>query len=119
MVEFAYNNSKNESTSHILFKLNCGYHPCVSFKNKYDARSRSFSAKGLAMELKELINICCQHFLHAQNLQKQAYDKEMKPQSYAIGEKVWLSNKYIKTKKNRKLEAKFFGFFQIFYPVEK
>ena len=43
----------------------------------------------------------------------------MKPQSYAPGEKVWLNSKYIKTKQNRKLEAKFFGPFQILHPVGK
>ena len=26
MAEFAYNNAKNASTGHILFKLNCEYH---------------------------------------------------------------------------------------------
>ena len=43
----------------------------------------------------------------------------MKPQSYAPGEKIWLNSKYIKTKQNRKLEAKFFGPFQILYLVGK
>ena len=43
----------------------------------------------------------------------------MKPRSYAPGEKVWLNSKYIKTKQNQKLEAKFFGLFQILYPVRK
>ena len=33
--------------------------------------------------------------------------------------KVWLNSKYIKTKQNRKLEAKFFGPFQVLYPVAK
>ena len=43
----------------------------------------------------------------------------MKLQSYALGEKVWLNSKYIKTKQNQKLEAKFFGPFQILHPVGK
>ena len=43
----------------------------------------------------------------------------MKPQSYALGEKVWLNSKYIKTKQNWKLEAKFFGPFQILHLVGK
>ena len=78
MAEFTYNNSKNTSTGHIPFKLYCGYHFCCFFENKYDACSKSSLAKKLAVELKELINICCQNFLHAQNLQKQAYDKRVK-----------------------------------------
>ena len=43
----------------------------------------------------------------------------MKPKSYAPGDKVWLNSKYIKTKRNRKLEAKFFGPFRVLHPVGK
>ena len=43
----------------------------------------------------------------------------MKSRSYAPGEKVWLNSKYIKTKRNWKLEAKFFGPFRVFHPVGK
>ena len=43
----------------------------------------------------------------------------MKPQSYILGKKIWLNSKYIKTKQNQKLEAKFFGPFQILHPVGK
>ena len=32
IAEFAYNNAKNANTGHTLFKLNCGYHPCVSLR---------------------------------------------------------------------------------------
>ena len=43
----------------------------------------------------------------------------MKPRSYVSGDKVWLNSKYIKTKQNPKLEAKFFDFFQVLQPVGK
>ncbi len=59
MAEFAYNNAKNASTGHIPFKLNCGYHPKVSFKEDVDPRSRSCSANELAEELRELMEVCC------------------------------------------------------------
>ena len=39
--------------------------------------------------------------------------------NYVLGKKVWLNKKYIKTKRNQKLESKFFRPFQIFYTVEK
>ena len=32
MAKFAYNNTKNSSTGHTLFELNCGYHLCVFFE---------------------------------------------------------------------------------------
>lgn len=65
MAEFIYNNSENTSTSHILFKLNCGYHSHVFFEDKYNAYFQSFLAKELAVKLRELINVCWQNFLHA------------------------------------------------------
>ena len=43
----------------------------------------------------------------------------MKPNSYAPGNKFWFNSKYIKTKQNQKLEAKFFGPFQVLHPVGK
>ena len=43
----------------------------------------------------------------------------MKPKSYSPGDKVWLNSKYIKTKQNRKLEAKFFGPFRVLHLVGK
>ena len=119
MGEFAYNNSKNASTGHTPYRLNCGYHPYISFENKCNARSRSSSAKGLATELRELINIYYQNLLHAQDLQKQVHDKGVKLQNYALSKKVWLNSKYIKTKKNQKLKAKFFGPFRVFHLVGK
>ena len=100
IAKFAYNNSKNASTGHTPFELNCSYHPRVSFEDKCDACSRSSLAKGLAMELRELMNIYCQNLLYTQDLQKQAYNKGVKPQSYVPGEKIWLNNKHIKTKRN-------------------
>ena len=56
---------------------------------------------------------------HAQELQKQAHDKGVKPRSYAPSDKIWLNNKYIKIKCNRKLEAKFFRPFQVLHPIRK
>ena len=39
--------------------------------------------------------------------------KNIKPQNYALGNKVWLSSKHLKIKQNCKLEAKFFNLFQV------
>ena len=63
--------------------------------------------------------VCQENLHHAQELQKRAHDKGVKPWSYASGKKVWLNSKYIKTKRNRKLEAKFFGPFRVLHPVGK
>ena len=65
------------------------------------------------------MTICQENLHHAQKLQIQAYNKGVKPRNYAPGNKIWLNSKYIKTKQNRKLEAKFFKPFHILYPVCK
>ena len=118
MAEFAYNNAKNTCTSYILFKLDYGYYPKVSFKENFDLSIKSYSINKLAEKLKKLIEICCQNLLYAQELQKKAHDKEIKSCSYTLGNKIWLNSKYIKIKRNKKLENKF-GSFQVFHAIKK
>ena len=119
MAEFAYNNAKNASTGFTPFELNCRYHPRVSYEEDLDPRSKSRTAEELSSELQELMTVCQQNLHHAQELQKRAHDKGVKPRSYAPGDKVWLSSKHLKTKRNRKLEAKFLGLFRVLHPVGK
>ncbi len=116
---FAYNNVKNTSTGHTLFELNCGYHPQASYKEYVDPHFQSKSVDKLVTKLRELIIICKENLQHAQKLQKRYHDKYAKPRSYGPGEKVWFNSKYIKTKRNRKLEAKFFKPFRVLYPIVK
>ena len=117
MAEFAYNNTKHTSIGYIPFKLNCGYHPYVSYKEDVNPRSRFKVADELIEELRNLMAICRENLQHAQKLQKQAHDKGTKPRNYISGKKAWLNSKYIKTKHNRKLEAKFFKLFRVLHPV--
>ena len=65
------------------------------------------------------MTVCQKNLDYAQKLQKQAYNKSVKPKSYAPDDKVWLNSKYLKIKQNRKLKAKFIGLFQVLHPVEK
>ncbi len=119
IAEFAYNNVKNASTGHNPFEVNCSYHPRASFKEDVDPRSRSHSANELAKELRELMEVCCQDLLHAQELLKKAHNKGVKSRSNAPSEKVWLNSKYIKTKRNKKLESKFFWPFRVLHIIGK
>ena len=119
MAEFAYNNAKNASIGHTLFELNCGYHSCVSYKKDLDTCSKLKTVEELSSELQNLMAVCQQNLHHAQELQKRAHDKGVKPRSYAPGDKVWLSSKHLRTKRNHKLEAKFLGLFWVLYPVGK
>ena len=113
MAEFAYNNAKFASTSYTLFELNCSYNPRLLYKEAIDFYSQSKLADEFLAELKELIIVCWENLHHTQEFQKQAYDKGVKSQRYVPSEKVWLNSKYITTKRNRKLEAKFLVPFQV------
>ena len=62
---------------------------------------------------------CQQNLHHAKKFQKRAYNKGVKPQSYAPGNKIWLSSKHLKIKQNCKLEAKFLSPFRVLYPEDK
>ena len=119
IAEFAYNNAKNTNTGHISFELNCGYHLRVSYKEDLDPCSKSKTAEELSFELRNFMAVCQQNLYHAQELQKQAYNKGVKLQSYAPSNKVWLSSKHLKTKQNCKLEAKFLNLFWVLHPVSK
>ena len=65
------------------------------------------------------MTVCQKNLHHTQNFQKQAHNKGVKPRTYVLDDKVWLNNKYIKTKYKRKLEVKFFGPFRVLYPIGK
>ena len=91
----------------------------MSYKEDINPRFKSKSGDELLVELQELMTVCCKNLYHAQEFQKQAYDKGVKPKSYTSGDKVWLNSKYLKTKQNRKLEAKFFGPFRVLHPIGK
>ena len=111
MAEFIYNNAKNTSIDHMLFKFNCKYHLRVFYEEDFDPYSKSRTVEKLSSKLQELITMCQQNLQHVQEFQKQAHNKRVKPQSYVLGNRVWLSSKHLKTKQNRKLKAKFLGFF--------
>ena len=119
MAKFAYNNTKNASTGHTSFELNCGYHSRMSYEDKVDPRSKSKSANKVSAELRELMIVYWENLHHAQEFQKRAHDKGVKPRSYIPGDKVWLNSKYIKTKQNQRVEAMFFGPFQVLHPIGK
>ena len=119
MAEFTYNNTKNANTGYTPFELNCRYHPRVSYKEDLVPRSKSRTAIELFFELQKLMTVCQQKLHHVKELQKRGHNKRVKPHSYAPGEKVWLNSKYLKTKRNHKLEAKFLGLFRVLHPIDK
>ena len=119
MAKFVYKNAKNASTGHIFFELHYRYYFKALFEEDVNLCSRSCFIDKLVKELRELIKNCYYNLLCIQEMEKQAHDKKVKSCSYALSKKVWLNNKYIKIKKNKKLKNKLFGLFKIFHIVEK
>ena len=91
----------------------------MSYNKKDDPHSKSKSTDKLLAELKKLRMVCWENLYHAQELQKQAHNKDVKPKNYASNDKIWLNSKYIKTKQNQNLEVKFFGPFWVLHPIGK
>ena len=78
------------------------------YKDDANSYSKLKSVDKLSAEVKKLMIVYHENLYHAQKLQKQAYNKGVKPKSYTLGNKVWFNSKYIKTKQNRNLKVKFF-----------
>lgn len=78
----------NANISYTSFEPNYNYYPHISFKDKVNFHTKSRLTNKLAKKLKELMSICQQILFHAQKLQKQAYDKRVKPCSYTPDDKV-------------------------------
>lgn len=51
IAKFAYNNTKNASTNHIPFDINCGYYLFVYYEKKIDPHFKSKSTDELSIEL--------------------------------------------------------------------
>ena len=79
MAKFTYNNIKNISIGHTLFKLNYGCYSWMSYKEKVDSHFKFKSADKLSTDLRELMIICQKTLYHTQKLQKQAHNKRVKP----------------------------------------
>ena len=103
----------------MLFELNCGYHPRILYKEDVNPHFQSKLVDKPSVELRELIIVCQENLYYTQKLQKRVHNKGVKLWSYAFGEKVWLNSKYIKTKRNQNLEAKFFELIRVLYSVRK
>lgn len=107
MTEFIYNNTKIASNSHTFFKVNCGYHICIFYKKNIYSYSIFKWIDKLITKSQKLITMYTKNFYYTLKLQKLAHNKIIKSKSYVFENKVLLNSKYIKTKQNHKLKAKF------------
>lgn len=119
MAKFAYNNTKNTNTGYIPLELNYRYYLYIFFEKNTNLCSQSKIADMLLAKLKEVIIFCCKNFYYVSKIPKQAYNKNVKPKNDVSGNKILLYSKYIKSKCNRKQNAKFLELFRLFYLIRK
>lgn len=87
----------------------------VVFEDEADSYSKSCLVNKLVKQLvQNPIEISQQNLLHAQELEKQVYDEEVKLKNHALCEKLCPNSKFIKIKWNKKLEAKFLAFSEFY-----
>lgn len=68
IAKFAHDNTKNASTSHTPFKINCSYNLRVCFEEDINPHAKSSFADELARELRERMEVSCQNLTHEQEL---------------------------------------------------
>lgn len=66
MAKFTYNNTKNASISHMLFKRNCSYYLHFFFKKDINFSFHLKKTDKLLAELSNLMIMCRKNFYHTQ-----------------------------------------------------
>lgn len=94
--------------STIYFEQNYGYYLYVFFQKGINFYFQSKIVNRLFAKLRKIRTNCQKNIQYAQKLLKRDYTKSVYLKTYTFGNKIWLKNKYIETKQNWKLEAKFF-----------
>lgn len=86
--KFVNKNAQNTNPSHMLFKLNYGYHLVIFFKENINHCFYLKIVDKLVVELQKLSAVCYENFPHIEKIQKQDYNKSVKHKSYIPSDKV-------------------------------
>jgi hypothetical protein len=118
-LEFAYNNSVQESTQLTSFKLDLGYHPKTPFSFLTDDLPAVNTVEEFVQQLEALLHHAMDYLEHArQNQAKEVNRGRLRTKVMSVGQSVLLSTQYIqpafmRTNDSRKLRAKYIGPFTI------
>jgi hypothetical protein len=115
LAEFVYNNAQNASTGVSPFYANYGYHPRSSPRLVVTEEVINPRAEELAAKIRKIHTQLRSQLESAQADYKEKYDRHVKEHPpFAVGDKVWLMRKYIKTNRpSQKLDVKRLGPFKI------
>ena len=102
-----------------LFQALLIYYPRITYNNNYDMRSKSKIVDENIAALHNLMKELKVKLTESQELQVVYHKKHVKEGTYLPGDSVWLIGKYLKTKRNPKLEDKYLGHFGILEGVGK
>jgi len=115
LAEFVYNNAKHSSIQTSPFYANYGYHPRCTIKVTNQSESTNPFAEDFAARMRTIHAELCIQLKKAQETYKENFDRNVKETpSFAVGDKVWLLRKNIKTTRpSQKLDVKRMGPFKI------
>lgn len=114
LAEFTYNNTPHSSTTVSPFMANKGYNPRTTTSIQ-PVNTPHPSAYAYTADLTALHSFLQQEIIKANQTAAIHYDKRHQPApTFDVGDKVWLSTEYIKTKRPaKKLDHRYIGPFKI------
>ena len=114
IVEFAINNTYQESTKTTPYMLMYGVQPRMPIDQKIMVKMDASSAKKFITDMQEALHRARENILKAQEAQKRQSDKHRQSYKFKEGDLVLLNNKNLRTPDNSaKLRLRFIGPFKI------
>jgi hypothetical protein len=114
LAEFAYNNSRQESTKMTPFYANYGYHPSFISQFNVPSEHSAPAAADFALHLHEIHERLVENVKSAQDSQARYYDAKHSRIEFNVGDSVWLNASNISTSRpSKKLDWKRLGPYKV------